>query len=74
MDSSEHNDQSLNVFGEKIESLIALCQTLRQENQTLRANEQQWRQERASLIEKNEIARTRVEAMIGRLKALEHES
>lgn len=74
MDSSEHNDQNLNVFGEKVESLITLCQKLRQENQTLRANEQQWKQERASLIEKNEIARTRVEAMIGRLKALEHES
>ncbi|MTI13305.1 TIGR02449 family protein [Sansalvadorimonas verongulae] len=74
MDSSELNDQNLHELGERIESLITLCQQLRQENQTLRTNEQQWKQERASLVEKNEIARTRVEAMIGRLKALEHES
>ncbi len=69
MDSSELNDLS-----HKIEELVILCGSLRQENKNLRTGEQQWKQERAQLIEKNEIARTRVEAMIGRLKALEHES
>ena len=58
----------------KIDELLTLCQQLRQENRILRSSEQQWKQERAQLIEKNEMARVRVEAMIGRLKALEHES
>ncbi|WP_281645675.1 TIGR02449 family protein [Parendozoicomonas sp. Alg238-R29] len=74
MDSSELNDHNINELGRKIEELITLCQNLRHENQALRSGEQQWKQERAQLIEKNEIARTRVEAMIGRLKTLEHES
>ena len=58
----------------KITELVQLCQQLRQENRILRASEQQWKQERAQLIEKNELARTKIEAMIGRLKALEQES
>ena len=58
----------------KIDELLTLCQQLRQENRILRTSEQQWKKERAQLIEKNEMARVRVEAMIGRLKALEHES
>ena len=69
MESSE-----LNELSQKIENLITLCEELHRENRILRAGEQQWKQERAQLIEKNEVARTRVEAMIGRLKALEHES
>ena len=40
----------------------------------LRASEKAWREERAHLIEKNEMARLKVEAMISRLKALEQDS
>ena len=58
----------------KTEQLIILCEKLKQENAELRANELQWRQERVHLIEKNEIARTKVEAMITRLRTLEQES
>ncbi|WP_163830964.1 TIGR02449 family protein [Spartinivicinus ruber] len=61
-------------FAKKTEQLIALCEQLKQENAQLRANEQQWREERVYLIEKNEIARTKVEAMITRLRTLEQES
>lgn len=58
----------------KAEKLIALCEQLKQENAGLRVNEKQWREERVHLIEKNEIARTKVEAMITRLRTLEQES
>ncbi|WP_230400372.1 TIGR02449 family protein [Zooshikella ganghwensis] len=58
----------------KIDELLALCQELLEENQTLKASEQAWREERAQLVEKNELARSKVEAMISRLKALEQES
>ncbi len=64
----------LNALTEKIEGLITLCEHLRRENQTLRSNEQEWKHERDRLIETNDMARTRVESMIERLKALEHET
>jgi cell division protein ZapB len=40
----------------------------------LRVSEKAWREERAQLVEKNEMARVKVEAMISRLKALEQDS
>ena len=43
-------------------------------NRALLASEKAWREERAHLIEKNEMARLKVEAMISRLKALEQDS
>lgn len=58
----------------KLDELITLCNRLEKENATLLAKEQGWKQERKRLMEKNEIARTRVEAMIQHLKDLETES
>ena len=54
----------------KLDELIARQQRLQRENQALREREDNWKLERARLIEKNEIARTRVEAMVKRLKNL----
>ena len=58
----------------RLDELISLCDRLEKENSTLRSQETDWQQERARLIEKNELARNRVEAMITRLKSLEAES
>ena len=69
MESSEFNELS-----DKIEGLILMCEKLRRENQALRASENEWKQERAQLIEQNEAAHTRIVVMIDRLKALEHEA
>ena len=44
-----------------------------QENKTLRNSQTHLMTERTELIEKTELARTKVEAMIKRLKALENE-
>jgi cell division protein ZapB len=57
----------------QIDQLIYRCQQLERENRDLRNQENNWRKERTRLIEKNELARTRVESMIERLKALEQE-
>ena len=43
------------------------------DKRVLLANEKAWREERAQLIEKNEMARHKVESMISRLKALEQD-
>ena len=58
---------------EKVEELIELCSVLSNENGALRTQQQNWTTERAKLIEKNELAKSRVEAMITRLKTLEQD-
>jgi len=57
----------------KVEEMIDLCETLGRENKALRAQQQNWTTERAKLIEKNELAKSRVESMITRLKSLEQD-
>lgn len=54
-----------------IDRLLEQCRRLAEENRSLRHSQEQLAGERASLLAKNEQARTRVEAMIGRLKSLE---
>ena len=45
---------------------------LKEENRALRQRQDNLIAERANLLQKNEQVRARVEAMIGRLKAMEH--
>jgi len=52
--------------------LIKTCIQLREENASMRQRQEALVAEKADLIEKTELARTRVEAMITRLKAMEH--
>jgi len=62
-----------NTLENKINELIELCAVLTKENRALRTQQQNWTTERAKLIEKNELAKSRVESMITRLKALEQD-
>ncbi|MBD8527491.1 TIGR02449 family protein [Pseudomarimonas arenosa] len=62
----------LSQLNQRIEQLLELARRLDEENRQLRSQQEQWQQERAALISKNDQARSRVEAMIQRLKALEH--
>lgn len=55
----------------RVDELIKTVNSLANENDALRAQQQSLVAERAALIEKTELARTRVEAMIQRLKAME---
>ena len=57
-------------FEEKLDRLIELCQQLKQENQALREREAGLVGERSQLIEKNEMARQKIETMINRLRNL----
>jgi cell division protein ZapB len=47
-------------------------QQLKEENRALRRRQDNLISERANLLQKNEQVRARVEAMIGRLKSMEH--
>jgi len=64
-------DNSFKDLENKIEQLIALCQELKQENRALKSELAAWREERKDLLDKNEMARSKVEAMIDRLRAME---
>jgi cell division protein ZapB len=66
--------QQLKLLERKINDLIQLCEQLDRENRVLKNTAQSWEQEREQLIQKTEIARSKVEAMIIRLKALEQET
>lgn len=55
----------------RVEQLVEVCRGLREENRLLRKQQEDYSVERAGLIEKNQEARLRVEAMINRLKSME---
>jgi len=55
----------------QVDALIHLCRRLQEENASLRARQEVLVAERAELIEKSEQARSRVEAMLSRLRAME---
>lgn len=57
----------------RVDDLIKTIDRLQNENKTLRDSHSSLQSERTRLIEKTELARTRVEAMIGRLKAIEND-
>ena len=64
-------EQDLGHLARKVNDLIALCDKLKLENEALREQQHSLSEERAVLMEKNELARSRVEAMISRLKTME---
>lgn len=67
------SDIDFQALERKIEELVRLCEQLAHENQALMGRHSDWATERAQLIEKNELAKSRVEAMISRLKSLEQD-
>jgi cell division protein ZapB len=73
MDSNkpEYTETDLNHLEQRIDELIDTVSLLKNENTSLRQQKDKLSSERSQLIEKTEIARNRVEAMISRLKSLE---
>lgn len=68
------DDVELKNLEHRIDKLLRTVERLQEENRSLREHQQSLMTERAQLIEKNELARSRVEGMITRLKAMEQES
>lgn len=58
---------------DKVDALIQLCSDMKQENQKLREQEHQWQIERTNLLNKNQLAKSRLEKVLGRLKTLQQE-
>ena len=73
---NEHNPKSaveleLKRLEKRLEDLIVTVSQIKEENRALRQRQDTLTAERASLLQKNEQVRGRVEAMIGRLKSME---
>ena len=64
-------ESPLQALEGKIDELISLCAELNRENQQLKAENAGWQQEKQDLIDKNDLARSKVEAMIDRLRSME---
>lgn len=63
--------EQLRRLEQRVDALLAQCARLREENQVLRSSQETLVAERASLLDKTETARARIEAMISRLRAME---
>ncbi len=63
-------DQELKNLEDKVEKLMELCEQLKTENRVLIARQNDLIRDRTRLLEKTALARSRVEAMITRLKSM----
>jgi cell division protein ZapB len=74
-ESPEQNfSRELVRLEKRLDELVVICSQLKEENRSLRDRQDSLIADRATLLQKNEQVRARVEAMITRLKAMEHGS
>lgn len=71
---TQMTDIELKKLETRVDDLLHTCDKLITENQSLRQQQDTLISDRANLVEKNELARSRVESMITRLKSLEARS
>lgn len=74
MENERINDVAEQEFKKleyRVNELIQTVARLKDENRALRETQQGLVAERASLLEKNELARSKVESMIARLRAMD---
>ena len=65
---TEDSFQSLNS---KVDDLINLCAEMKRENQLLKASESNLQAERKQLLERNKEAKSKLESVLVRLKAMD---
>ena len=65
-------DLELKRLEKRVDELLNTIEQLKEENRALRQRQETLAAEKTSLLNSNEQVRTRVEAMIGRLKSMEH--
>ncbi|MES9904652.1 MAG: TIGR02449 family protein [Sedimenticola sp.] len=73
-DRHQTSELDLRQLEVRVDQLIHALELLREENSGLRSRQNELLDERVELIEKTELARNRVEAMISRLKSMETNS
>ncbi len=74
MADKNSDNSDLGALEARVDELIRTVSQLKTENSALRSQQNNLVNERAVLIEKTEQARTRIESMISRLRAMETRS
>lgn len=69
---NQHFELELQRLEKRLDELLVICRQLQDENGSLRQRQDSLMEERAKLIQMNDQVRSRVEAMIVRLKAMEN--
>ncbi len=72
--TESHLPLEFKTLENKLDQLVKKYTDVKNENSSLKIKQETLAQEKAQLLEKTTLARTRVEAMITRLKAMEHSS
>ncbi len=67
-------EHELKRLEKRVDARVRVCDKLQDENRSLKQRQDTLTADRANLLQKNEQVRARVEAMIGRLKAMEQGS
>jgi cell division protein ZapB len=62
----------ITLLERRVEELLVTVDTLKEENRALRQRQESLAAERSAFAQRNDQVRARVEAMIGRLKTMEH--
>ena len=71
-DPSREIDREIAAFERRLEELLVTVEALKEENRALRQRQESLAAERSAFAQRNDQVRARVEAMIGRLKTMEH--
>ena len=67
---TENTDEKFDSLRTKVDDLIQFCSEMRVKNQILKASEDNWQTERKQLLEKNREAKSKLESILTRLKAM----
>lgn len=66
------SDDSFDTLSAKVDDLIDLCAEMKRENQMLKDSQSSWQSERQQLMEKNQEAKSKLQSILDRLKALDN--
>jgi len=63
----------LQQLEQQVDDLLRVSRRMREENMLLKSQQSAWISERTKLVEKTELARSRIDKMVSRLKELDDE-
>ncbi len=66
-------NKAIQQLEQQVDELLNASRRIREENLLLKSQKAAWLSERAQLVDKTNIARQRIEKMVGRLKELDEE-
>ena len=65
--------EDLQQLEQQVDDLLRVSRRMREENMLLKSQQSAWLSERVKLVEKTELARSRIDKMVSRLKELDDE-